>query len=338
MIDINFFTSSNRYVSIPTKNNPKLLLAIDNNQIASNSFNLYNPFSKNGKFFKFFLNFLFSKLNIFSRVLYKTNLYEKSKFINFLEKKLNQNLISSIYLATDRDKVVLQLQDKKYRVIAYLKYPITNTGIEHIKNEKNAMDILSKEYLLYSTFNEIPFIILKPLNGIIDNISSSKLKNILSDFSRGRNSKYSLSEHPRINSILGSLKEDINLKEYLDVTNSIINISRQKYNLVYEHGDFTPWNIIKNKEEYTIFDFEYFIEDGIEYFDLIKYHYMVGKLLNKLDNVDLIDYILSQIDNNILNILQLFLIKEIILKSINNSSYLFEKKLLHILGTKYAKN
>jgi len=339
VIDISSFTSSNRYISIPTKDNPKVMLAIDNNQISNNSFKLYNPFSKNGKYFKLILNILFSKLNIFSNFLYKTDLYEQSKFIDFLEKELNQKFISSIYLATDRDKVVLQLQDNKHKIFAYLKYPISNIGIKHIKNEKNAMDILLKDYILYSTFNEVPFIVLKPLNGIIGNIPNSKVDSILSNFDREK--KYFLYEHPRIKILLKSLKENSKLLEYLNITNLIIKKSRDSYALVYEHGDFAPWNIIGDGDKYTVFDFEYFIEDGIEYFDLLKYHYMVGKLLNKLVKLDLIEYVLLQIDKNtedIIDIFQLFLIKEITLKSINSCSYLFEQDLLYIIREKYAKN
>jgi hypothetical protein len=318
MVDIRYFTSSNRYVYLPTKNNPKVILSIDNNQISDNSFRLYNPFSTKARYLKLVYIKLIPIIRLFSKQ------QEKSKFIKFVEKRLNLKLTSSIYIATDRDKVVIQIQDSN-KIVGYIKYPLNNIGIEHINSEKKAIDILSKNsiidsYILNDTFEDKPFIILKELDGVIDNIEQNRIDNILDRFKREK--RYKLSNHPRIKSLYSS-----EFKEKIDL---IINSSKDNYLLVYEHGDFTPWNIIKSKDEYTPFDFEYFVEDGIEYFDLIKYHYQVGKLLNRLDGSNLINYILDRLDTKEnRELLGLFLIKEIDLNSKNSS---FERDILKILG------
>jgi len=318
VFNIDYFTSSNRYLYIPTKNNPKVILAIDNYQISNNSFRLYNPFSTKARYLKL----LYIKLTPILRMFSKKR--DKSEFIKFVEKRLNLKLTSSIYIATDRDKVVIQIQDSN-RIVGYIKYPLNNIGIEHINSEKKAIDILSKNsiinsYILNDTFEDKPFIILKELNGVIDNIEPNRIDNILDGFKREK--RYKLSNHPRIKSLYGS-----EFKEKIDL---IINSSKDNYLLVYEHGDFTPWNIIKSKDEYTPFDFEYFVEDGIEYFDLIKYHYQVGKLLNRLDSINLINYIFNQLEfREKKEMLQLFLIKEI---NLNSNESFFERNILKILG------
>ena len=44
MKDIEFF-SLNSYIYLPTKQNPKVALVVDNSDLANNAFKLYNPFS-----------------------------------------------------------------------------------------------------------------------------------------------------------------------------------------------------------------------------------------------------------------------------------------------------
>ena len=49
----NNFFSSNQYLFLPTKRNPKVALVIDDVNLIDNAFKLYNPFSKKAKIFSF---------------------------------------------------------------------------------------------------------------------------------------------------------------------------------------------------------------------------------------------------------------------------------------------
>jgi hypothetical protein len=101
---------------------------------------------------------------------------------------------------------------------------------------------------------------------------------------------------------------------------------------VYEHGDFTPWNIVKVEEQYTPFDFEHFVEDGLEYLDLIKYYYQVGKLLEGLNGKELITYIAEEIKiEEMRELLQLFLIKEIVRNKEEGEPYNFEVEMIETM-------
>ena len=131
MKDIEFF-SNNKYIVLPTKSNPKVYLVVDNNKIKSNSFKLYNPFSVKAKILKKII-FLFP---FFNRLQNK-----KSEFIKFLENKFQKEFVSSVYMATDKDKIILQLQSDN-KVFGYLKIATSVLGQEKIQNEIEAIELL----------------------------------------------------------------------------------------------------------------------------------------------------------------------------------------------------
>ncbi len=312
----NFF-SFNSYLYLPTKSNPKVALAIDNTPLAQNSFRLYNPFSDKAKLLKATYKIAFTSFNKISKIILKPKYQKQSKFMHYLEEKLGYEIISSLYFATARDKVVLQIQTKEAQIVGYIKYPLNNLGLKHLYNEKKALETLSSKgivenYSVYDTFQETPFLLLKPLEGLIDIVEKEKVEKLLNKFKL--NQRYTLEEHPRVQQIKKKLIE-MKMNDSLSFLKKICINSSRSYSLVYEHGDFAPWNIVQVKGEYIPFDFEYFIEDGLEYFDLIKYYYQIGSLLESKDGNELKNYVCTKIDiNDIEHIYDLYLIKEKILK------------------------
>ena len=331
MNDISFFSPSS-YIYLPTKNNPKVALCVDDSYLAENAFKLYNPFSLKAKVFKSVSKFSFTSLNKFSKLL-GTN-KEKSAFVEYLEQLLEQPLNVSVYFATAKDKVVLQLQSSDAKIIGYLKYPLNQVGLKHIKNEIKAFEILSSKevvelYILKDIYNEKPFLLLKELDGTIDRVEKEFVNGMLKTFEKDSFCK--LSQHPRIKELKKQLVK-FNMKEYLVRVEQICTNSTVDYKLVYEHGDFTPWNIVKVKEKHIPFDFEFFVEDGLEYFDIIKYYYQVGKLLESKVDEGLYTFVKEQI--NVLEfkeLFELFLIKEIVKQSKENESSEFEKNMIKIM-------
>lgn len=329
------FFSSNSYIFLPSKNNPKVALSIDNTKFSKNAFKLYNPFSSKAKTFKSVAEFCFTNLNSIFKPLVSAK-KEQSEFISYLESELREQLVVSLYFATIKDKIVLQLQSKEAKVIGYLKYPLNNIGLKHIQNEINAFELLSSvniidSYLMSKNYNAKPFLLLKELDGIIDRVDRNNIDKILKNFERKE--LYKLIDHPRVLDIKHSL-QNTNFKKYINKIETICKNSSIEYKLVYEHGDFTPWNIIKVEEKFIPFDFEYFVEDGLEYFDLIKYYYQIGKLLESKNGKELVNYISQNIDiNGIKELLVLFLIKEIVRNQEENESIEFEKNILTVLET-----
>ena len=103
--------------------------------------------------------------------------------------------------------------------------------------------------------------------------------------------------------------------------------------VVYEHGDFAPWNIIKNENnELKLFDFECFVEDGLEYMDLIKYHFQIESLLNQKKGNELINIILSKLNTENKNLIfKIYLYKEIMIKHTEKVEYENEINLLELM-------
>ena len=312
MKDIEFF-SSGSYLFLPTLKNPKVALAVDDKHIAKNSFKLYNPFSKKAKILKT-ISYQLVKLLKFTPIVKR---YEKSDFITQIKAKLNKEIISSVYYATDKDKVVLQIQSKDInQILGYMKVSLNEKGNEKIDNESYAIDILStkgvldSDYkILFDRYNERSYLYLKNLDGDISFCPENEVKNILKKFYRDE--KYLLKDHPRVLNLQEKLMQN---KEYdlLEVLNKTVNSSKNKYSLVYEHGDFAPWNIIKVNNSWKVFDVEYFEKDGLEYMDLIKYFYQQADLLYNHNEKDLIKTISIKIKKeNFIEIFKIFLIKEI---------------------------
>ena len=327
------FLSKNSYTMLPSTKNPRVVLLVDNASLAQQSFKLYNPFSLKAKIFKKVIQFKAVYLNQFFKLFFAQK-KDKSQFVSFLEKELQQKILVSLYSATNKNKVVLQLQTESAKIIGYLKYPMNNLGVKYIKNEIKAINILSKKelvssYLLSREYKKKPFLLLPEVEGEITKIDQNILTSILLRFEREM--EYSLSTHPRIENLKKILIEQ-NLNSYIPLVEKLVFYSTKKYKLVYEHGDFAPWNIIKQKDTYTPFDFEYFIEDGLEHFDLLKYYYQVAKLLKMKEGVSLIEYISKKIEiYEFETLLSLFLLKEMAQIKEEGGSFEFEEKILGLL-------
>jgi len=321
--DTDFF-SNNIYIVLPTRKNPKVYLAIDGANVKFNSFKLYNPFSKKAKILKFFA-FLYPKFNIIKK--------EKTDFIKYIEKLLQQNLTVSTYISTDKDKAIIQLQTDS-KIIGYMKVGLTSRGNKRVENEIRAIEILQKinpiEIIKKGVYRGHQFVITKNIDGHIGNIQENDLNNILSSLKR--NKMIPLKDHPRVKNIYVELKK-LNLQKFLAYYESL-NLNGYAM-LVFEHGDFAPWNIMKQKSGYKLFDLEYFVEDGLEYFDLIKYHYQISILLHNDQNDKLLNNILNKIDHDSkIEIFSLFILKEIIIKINEKKSFDKEEQLMKLLSAR----
>lgn len=333
-MNVTDFFSSNSYIYLPTVKNPKVALAVDNSTLAENAFNLYNPFSQKAKLLKKFSRSAFCNFNLVAKIVWGLKKEEKSDFLSYLEIKLGEPLVSSVYFSTINDKIVMQLQTTDAKIIGYLKYPLNYIGLQHLENEKQAIEILSEnevvgKYILYDEFNSKPFLLFDALEGEIGTIARNDLDDLLQKLKREE--VYSLLAHPRILQLQKKVVSH-DLSRYNHIIERVCHNSTLHYALVYEHGDFTPWNIIKTDGNYVPFDFEHFIKDGLEYFDLIKYYYQTGKLIQKMYGNDLVAYIQKEVDiPEILELLQLFLIKEIIRNKEENEPYDFEVKMFEAM-------
>ena len=335
------FLSTEVSIALPRAAAPKVYLAIDTSQIAKLSFQLYNPFSLKGKLLKWVAQLLCVRFNSFARLVLPTESKNKSYFIEHLEKEIGKKLVSSVYLATANDKVVLQLIHNN-QIYGYLKYPISTIGRSRLMNEQLAITSLSSNrnipHLIYQgIYQKMPFIILPNIEGSIGAVSKIEYDSILKTFSKGKS--YDLKLHPRVLNLSKKLAE-INLPLLQKRLNEIVGISKMRYKEVYEHGDFAPWNIIRTSKGLVPFDFEYYTADGLEYLDEIKFNFQIEHLLNGKKGINLIESISKKIEIAEFEIIfQIFLLKEIVHKKLEDQSYEMEMALLLFFnGNTYNSN
>lgn len=303
------------YLALPPSGNPRVMLAIGNERIAEKSFRLYQPFSFSARILKLIMKQVAVLFPEFLMVY--CGKYSRSPFVIFLENKLGLEIITSVYFSTDKDKVVLQVQNKAGEIIGYIKAAITQNGNRKLENELRGIEVMQLQglcnFCLFDTgeFKGFRYIFTseiigesKPLNKI-EVIRIIKLMN--------KHKKYSLSMHPGI----CSLKQELILKKKpllaLMLHKMCENI-KEPYFEAYEHGDFTPWNIMtSDNKKFGLLDFEYFNEKGLEYMDLIKYYFQTATLLKKMSGEKLVRYVLAQVDDKNAPVLFIiFLLKEIV--------------------------
>lgn len=337
-MNVTRFLASKTAIAVPNKTNPKVWLAIDNAQLSRVSFNLYNPFSFKGKLFKKVVRFICVYSNGLSKIILATTTKTASPFVKHLENELGKKLTSSVYIGTAKDKVVLQLADSN-TVVGYVKYPLTKQGEGRLQNEKKAIRILSKltiipDLLFEGTYEGIPFIILKELSGKIGNVHNTQLISVLKSFEKGNLHK--LTDHPRL-IFLKQKAVELGLVYLVNRINNLAIKSNVKYKEVYEHGDFAPWNLIQIAKGILPFDFEYFFKDGMEFFDEIKYHFQIVNLIEGKSGEQLIKTLSSRIDlDEFLVVMELFLVKEILIKVEENKPYNLETELIQYLDNAKA--
>lgn len=330
------FASAEVVVVLPSKKNPKVYLAIDSAEVAKLSFQLYNPFSTLGRLLKRVIEVLAIRLNGISKLILPTLEVRKSAFITYLEDELNTPLISSVYVATAKDKVVLQLIVNN-KIFGYLKFPISSIGISRINTEKEGIQILSglgvvPKILYTKVYKNTPFIILRNLEGTIGDVSAEEYKSVILQFKKSE--CYTLQEHPRVISVLGYLKK-YDLNDLIVRFNEVAKNSESTFLEVYEHGDFAPWNLIRTAEGLQAFDFEYFVEVGLEFMDEIKYHFQIAHHLKGLSGKPLLDAVIDSVNSEKIKLLlHFYLLKEIMLKTEEGISVNLEMQLLELLDEK----
>lgn len=325
------FISSNFVIALPNATDPKVYLAIDSVRVATLSFQLYNPFSFKGKVFKWVFRTLCVHMNWLAKIVLPKVKFEESVFIRYLNNELKEEFTSSVYIATAKDKIVIQLITDN-AIYGYLKFPISPVGITRLKNEQLAFSILSEKGLVSNVlfkgnYDSIPFIILPNLEGTIGEISNEEKKLVLDSFKKEH--QFLLKNHPRIISLQKKL-QIAQFDELIDTFQTLIETSKIHYKEVFEHGDFAPWNLIKTKKGPVPFDFEYFTEKGLEHLDDIKFHYQIEFLLKGERGINLINAISEKVVVPEFHIIfPIFLLKEILIKNETGENFRYEFELLN---------
>lgn len=327
------FFSEGSFINLPLFNN-RVSLNVSSKAFAKKSIQLYNPFSVKAKILKKAAYFSIITIPFFRQIVSKR--YSSGKFIVHLEHKFRQKIHSSVYYPTVNDKIVLQLLVEQGKLLGYLKIGLNDSGNQKIANELKAIEELSiatkivkKEYLITSgDFEQYKYIIVKKIKGINKAISDSEL--LIEVSKLDRNTKFELSEHPRVIHLI-ALSNQLNRLDLVEILQKVSNSSKELYSLCYEHGDLAPWNIfVDKKNKIKLFDFEYFVKDGLENLDLFNYYFHTAtKLLGLAESLKIVNYL-----NNMISIKEfeelflVFLVNKILVNANDGVDSKMEDKLL----------
>lgn len=337
------FFSEGSYINLPIFSK-RVSLNVSSLAFAKKSIQLYNPFSAKAKILKSTIFFLIKYIPLFRLILSKK--YSSGKFIVHLENKFSQKIHSSIYYPTVSDKIVLQLLLDQGKLLGYLKMGLNNRGNQKINNELQAIDelasvtkIVKKEYLIASgVYESNEYIIVKKIKGINKSISDSELLKELDKLNR--NTKFILSEHPRLKNLI-LFSNQSNRNDLAEILKKISLSSKELYSLCYEHGDLAPWNIfVDKKKRIKFFDFEYFIKDGIENLDFFNYYYQIAtKLDGFVEPTEILEYLKVKVKiKEFLEFLIVFLIHKILVNAMEDEDSKTEDKLLEYCCQLFLKN
>ncbi len=337
------FFSEGRYINLPIFSN-RVSLNVSTSLFAKKAIQLYNPFSKKAKILKNTTFFLITYIPFFRQIISKS--YSSGKFIIHLESKFKKKIHSSIYYPTISDKIVLQLLLDQGKLLGYLKMGLNNCGNQKIKNELQAINelasatkIVKKEYLIASgVYESNEYIIVKKIKGINKSISDSELLKELDKLNR--NTKFILSEHPRLKNLI-VFSNQSNRIDLAEILKNISLSSKELYSLCYEHGDLAPWNIfVDKKNRIKFFDFEYFVKDGIENLDFFNYYYQIAtKLDGFVEPTEIVEYLKGKVKiKEFLELLIVFLVHKILVSAMEGEDSKTEDKLLEYCCQLFLKN
>lgn len=281
----------------PPRGNKIFYFNLENNIVFNNSLELLQPHSKEGRLFKKYLK----KSFLFFKIIKKVGLIKKKKgneiFINSIHKQINfEGNQMSFYKSEDSDKIVIQIISNEF-VKGYIKFPLNQKGVEKLKQEiQNYRFIKNKDVtpkFFYCKFNSIPLLFVEKLIPL--RIDHFDLKSFLKKLKSSE--KYKLVDHPRQKEIKRKFFDATNNQNLINMLDLRLSKNSNKFCVVFEHGDFTPWNLFQNENrEVKIIDLEYSNPLGLEFIDEIRYYYSEEKLVQKKNEVNLYKLIQSKFD------------------------------------------
>lgn len=300
------FLPKGKYFGFPNIENFKYLFDVSSFKHRKLSLSFFKPKGKKGWVWKGIrLAFPFFQLAMKSKII---NVKENGEYYNSIKELFGGEVRITTYSSTDKDKLVLRVI-KDYKVVGFLKIGLNELGNKHLLQEKigwKKVKELGFNSIVESelAFDEHTALVLKVVEGDELTVDQGIPKNILDQFSYDK--RINLNEHPRYLNLSNDFPDlDLGLEAYY--MNSGI-----EFGLCFEHGDFSPWNIIKSRESLQIIDLEFSEVNGIEGMDEIKYIYCIERYVNNLNSTELVSKLQQSLNPDLAKyILPLFLVKEI---------------------------
>ncbi|RKX69975.1 hypothetical protein DRP53_06545 [candidate division WOR-3 bacterium] len=275
---INFFKPGSRVVAVPNWIKPELLFSVDN---ISNSFTVvrqfFNVYTLRGELRKIGVSLL-AMLKMLRPIPVPGRKWKLEAFL----KNVNMDVADVVLIVgkqTPIQKVKIILLDDRGDVVGFLKYAERIIAKMRLTHEYKILSILPRDIAprpikLDTLYNGI---------GLLTSvISGQKIKAVLPpapDVIKFMNrlvieKNKSLDNHPWIQRLKTEKKFSYN--EWLEP------LCKLKWDVVIEHGDFVPWNLLETKDgSIKAVDWEFASLEGFPYIDIVYYILQIAALIKK---------------------------------------------------------
>jgi thiamine kinase-like enzyme len=281
---INKEKTKNKYLVLPNKNNPRIIVPLRNYKLFINGLKIQNTASFKNRLIKksLIIGYPFFK-SISNNVVYNTT--ELEELINITKKEIKDNRIFdvSVYVGTSKSKnrkLTFLLIDEFGNNLGILKYPIEKESRLFIENEFNSLKKIKE-----CNFNSINFPKEAKLFAIETNkvlyqenifINTKQLSNELNEIIVNATIELALkTKSNSISSYFDKILPDLNkitelncfMVKYKKISKELLNLELPLFSV---HGDFVLYNMQSDGERLHLIDWEYFRE-GLPLFDLFHF-------------------------------------------------------------------
>lgn len=284
-----------KYLAIPNKNNPRILVSLQNYKYFNTGLSIHNTASAKNKIIKKIISasfplFIYSSKNVISL---KEKLLE---LITILQIKLSavQPYYSSFYIGTSDNanrKITAQICNDEGDIFGILKIPIAEKSEKYISNEFEILNSLKQYNLKSCIFPESSFLVKNSPQIIVfqkDIFKESKpIKNSICDLVNEAScelafktiTKNSTEYFKKLFAQMDNLELESNLQKF--IKRSTEKILEAEVPTVLIHGDFVKYNMKEKHGRLALIDWE-FARTGLPLFDLFHFVFQ-GKLqINKV--------------------------------------------------------
>jgi len=194
--------------------------------------------------------------------------------------------------ADDKQKLIIRLEDENQQVLAYLKYAEQQIAQQKLVNEQTILNAIPNEHgpeiIKFGPFGEGKALLMtnvpgNPLPSRVPSAGGACGLDRISEFLKALESDQmvDVDEHPAIVRLRGQLAHSKEQIAYGFLDQLLEPLRKQRWPVVIQHGDLTPWNLYEFRGSLRAVDWEDGVADGFTGFDLVYLYVQTGYFLHQ---------------------------------------------------------
>lgn len=271
-----FFPKGTRVIALPNWKNPRLLLPFEDTSDALNLLSrFFGVYSKVGRIYKSLLKAWISiGKGLPVRINNVCNCIEP--FVKDSGIKVH-NVVVMIGRPSPIQKIKILLLDEMGNPTGFIKYADLYYAQKRITHEWKVLKYLPTHLaplpLKIGKLMRGTALLMSPLSGMSLGAKIPPPDEVLHFYKKFFiHDSVEIDKHPWIESLK---QEGFPYQEWLEP------LRKRKWEVVIEHGDFVPWNLILTNDGIVAVDWEFSNLQGFPYIDLVYYILQIAKLIYK---------------------------------------------------------